>query len=116
MWWCGGGGVVVVLWWWCCGGGVGGVGGVADTNYLYPARWSWVNKIYNLPNQESNAEIRSIVLDLFKNKLCFFWYIIKIISKMDKAIYKYLQTVQNIIRIEYIFFKLNLNHINKAKN
>ena len=24
-------------------GGVGGVGGLADTNYLYPARWGWIN-------------------------------------------------------------------------
>ena len=23
--------------------GGGGVGGVADTNYLYPARWGWIN-------------------------------------------------------------------------
>ena len=22
---------------------VGGGGGVADTNYLYPARWGWIN-------------------------------------------------------------------------
>ena len=27
-----------------CGGSVGGVGGKADTNYLYPARWGWINK------------------------------------------------------------------------
>ena len=26
------------LWW----------GGVADTNYLYPARWGWIKKKYNL--------------------------------------------------------------------
>ena len=24
-------------------GGVGWVGGVADTNYLYPASWAWIN-------------------------------------------------------------------------
>ena len=28
-----------MLGWWC-GGGV-----VADTNYLYPARWGWINII-----------------------------------------------------------------------
>ena len=32
-----GGGVVV---WWC--------GGVADTNYLYPARWGWINSSLGL--------------------------------------------------------------------
>ena len=25
---------------------VGGVGGMADTSYLYPARWGWIKKIY----------------------------------------------------------------------
>ena len=28
-------------WWWVVV--VGGGGGVADTNYLYPARWGWIN-------------------------------------------------------------------------
>ena len=33
--------------WNVCGwGGVGG--GVADTNYLYPIRWGWINKYTNL--------------------------------------------------------------------
>ena len=31
-------GEFVVGWWWGGGGG-----GVADTNYLYPARWGWIN-------------------------------------------------------------------------
>ena len=33
----------VCRWW---GGAVGwcGVVGLADTNYLYPARWGWINK------------------------------------------------------------------------
>ena len=26
-----------------CGGVGGWVGGVADTNYLYPALWGWIN-------------------------------------------------------------------------
>ena len=29
----------VCVWW---GGVGGGLGGVGDTNYLYPARWGWI--------------------------------------------------------------------------
>ena len=31
--------------------GWGGGGGVADTNYLYPARWGWIKNIY-FPNEK----------------------------------------------------------------
>ena len=30
----------VCVWW-------GGGGVVADTNYLYPARWGWINNLYH---------------------------------------------------------------------
>ena len=29
------------------GGGVGGVDGMADSNYLYPARWGWIKNSFN---------------------------------------------------------------------
>ena len=40
--------------WWGGGGG----GGVADTNYLYPARWGWINSSLGLDQYFFTDHIR----------------------------------------------------------
>ena len=53
--------------WKVCGGGWW----VADTNYLYPAHWGWINiLIYNIKH---------------KSKLCFYFYLVTTNKCIDKA-------------------------------